>query len=1130
MEKPEEQDSVDTNNGSSSANPVPNFNLYALNAAEWENTEQREIYFHALGKALENDHVYDIAVSGPYGSGKTFLISSYFNQENLKDKTIYISLGTFRPANDNKKSGVEMDAQTPLEEYTIESEKERKGVEQFILQQLIYHVTPDKTPGSRILRISNPSKREMTKTTIWIALFILSIFILFGPGSFSIPEFPCKESVIFVGQVIALAFFLVLSSIAIYRLFGSLRNIKINKVSTAMGDMELDQVNTSSVFYRYLDEILHFFERTEYETVVIEDLDRFNDIEIFTRLRSLNRTINNYPPIRNKKDRRIRFVYAVKDDLFQRDSRDRTKFFDIIIPVVPIISNINSEAKLKSHLEKAGISELPSDDLIWEVSVYINDMRQVKNIVNEYSLYKTILTHTSRKDTLFSAIVYKNLEPVDFSLYFNQKGNLYALDTLKRLLTKFLSKELSERINQKTEQLKSAESELAASENELKRIYIQKALESLPVHANSSNILLSNQNVKISQLIKLQNFDTYFINNRYSHGIGKNSISIHIDDIDKKDGVPGRFQERMKAIETKKNKQEIEKELSDLSAKKNNIEKSHLSELLKLALNGRNNIAPLEDWISNAIECTPEELSILKSFISAPSSLHFLVSRGYIDETIGSLMSYFHADGLQETDRNYLKILFSREGDIPLNELENPDLLLRKLAPEHFENPKILHPSLIKKVVEKSKQYPYQYQMVLEFFKGNRDHWPVLVNLSDTDELALLVHDLAGQFDLFWDYAETANVEVIRMELLKILINHSSKERLTALNTHGSLKKRITELSSLTDIVDKDLQPIKRVIEVLGIQFEQLTDLPQQPQELIDYVYKNNFYAINAQMVEQVTLAKSKRDKSEISNLINSKNFTFIQELGLENLLGYIADHPELYANNVLLALPENTDESESTIVRFINDPKVTEKTKTEVLEKEAVSISTLASVDDPYLTLVLESGKFQKNWGNFIYYYKVKSNGFDDTLKSSITSDDFLTSQEFQNHDGIQDEDRPLFEKLVHDMLAFPKLSGSAFGKLIDFNGPKSDFSYLLDKGLQKEKLRRLVKKKKFLPTDVTLSTLEKIDRDLFLDFLIQLTPNELDNVSANPEWKDQIRKSRLNKDLKDMLINRLFKGMNDN
>src|SRR5690606_31118361 len=242
---------------------------------------------------------------------------------------------------------------------------------------------------------------------------------------------------------------------------------------------------------------------------------------------------------------------------------------------------------------------------------------------------------------------------------------------------------------------KSAESELAASENELKRIYIQKALESLPVHANSSNILLSNQNVKISQLIKLQNFDTYFINNRYSHGTGKNSISIHIDDIDEKDGVPGRFQERMKAIETKKNKQDIEKELSDLNAKKNNIEKSHLSELLKLALNGSNNITLLEDGISKAVECNPEELSILKSFISASSSLHFLVSRGYIDETIGSLLSYSHADGLQEIDRNYLKILFSREGDIPQNELENPDFLLRKLAAEHFENPKILHPSLV---------------------------------------------------------------------------------------------------------------------------------------------------------------------------------------------------------------------------------------------------------------------------------------------------------------------------------------------------------------------------------------------------------------------------------------------------
>lgn len=67
-------------------------------------------------------------------------------------------------------------------------------------------------------------------------------------------------------------------------------------------------------------------------------------------LRELNSLLNNYDKIHSK----IVFVYAVKDDIFRDE--DRTKFFDFIIPVVPIINSTNSGEVLTAMLERAQVS------------------------------------------------------------------------------------------------------------------------------------------------------------------------------------------------------------------------------------------------------------------------------------------------------------------------------------------------------------------------------------------------------------------------------------------------------------------------------------------------------------------------------------------------------------------------------------------------------------------------------------------------------------------------------------------------------------------------------------------------------------------------------------------------------
>lgn len=122
-----------------------------------------------------------------------------------------------------------------------------------------------------------------------------------------------------------------------------------------------------SIFNKYLDEILYFFEVNNYNIVIFEDLDRFKNPEIFVKLRELNFLINNY----EKVDRKVVFIYAIKDDVFL--SKERTKFFYFIIPVIPYLNSTNSYEILRKYVLK--VSTSIDEDYINDIAPCIDDMR-----------------------------------------------------------------------------------------------------------------------------------------------------------------------------------------------------------------------------------------------------------------------------------------------------------------------------------------------------------------------------------------------------------------------------------------------------------------------------------------------------------------------------------------------------------------------------------------------------------------------------------------------------------------------------------------------------------------------------------------------------------------------------------
>ena len=312
----------------------------------------------ALRWAIKNPNVHNIALSGPYGSGKSSVIQSYLAYYDISN--IYkifeciipsklSGILKIFPKSSKKNLRISLATFDESDENNIEKDELQRG----ILKQLFYKVDASRIPLSRYRKLHHIKWYRYVIAVILIILLIVSGIYLKSPEdtcNFFIHylEGLSKKEIIMRGGI---ALFLV-GGIS-YLLWVCTSRFRIKSIT--VGDVTAEGKGTEeeSILDQNIDEILYFFEKTKYKVVFVEDLDRFNDTEIFVKLRELNEILNGYEVL-NKRGK-ITFVYAVRDDLFKKEA-ERTKFFDFIIPVIPVINSTNSDDKYKK-LEMNSIEE-----------------------------------------------------------------------------------------------------------------------------------------------------------------------------------------------------------------------------------------------------------------------------------------------------------------------------------------------------------------------------------------------------------------------------------------------------------------------------------------------------------------------------------------------------------------------------------------------------------------------------------------------------------------------------------------------------------------------------------------------------------------------------------------------------
>jgi len=586
------------------------------------NPEDVQTYIHALKSGVEDEDICNIALTGVHGSGKSSLIRTFTDGYKERYKFLNISLATF--------------------EYDQQDENIDKKVELSIIQQIIYRVKASKIPDSRFKRIRNITYWQMLWFLLGFSIWIVSCLIIYRFNFLdSLNPRNWNGSPIDLDYVAVILFGLFFFGIAYLtkKFIRFFNNSRVSKISLK-GEVDFDKID-KSILNEYLDELLYFFERNHYDIVVIEDLDRFkNSLEIFTKLREINALINKSEQRQNKK--KIVFIYAIKDDVFTKE-KDRTKFFDFIIPVIPIINKSNSSGKLRERLLVIEEQDRPTEGFLDDISLFIDDMRLLNNICNEYLVYRKNLNPKLNTDRLLAMMVYKNIRPDDFNLLNKGEGTLHDVLSLRR---KFISKkmlEIDSKISEYNSRITKIESEKLTSIKELRAVYLntlQGMLSNFFGVKLNGNIYTPDQLVKDTEFKLLRDSS----NISYMRRSGSNTLQNAgsgktFDDIEQNIESDLSYDEREELI-----KQKLDLSIDSYNRQVNILQ----TEKREVATWSLKKILAETDLKSIEIDLESESRKDAQN----DKLIMFLLRNGYIQEDYFDYVSYFHEGSIVAFPKN----------------------------------------------------------------------------------------------------------------------------------------------------------------------------------------------------------------------------------------------------------------------------------------------------------------------------------------------------------------------------------------------------------------------------------------------------------------------------------------------
>lgn len=841
------------------------------------------VYEEAIDYAFDNSDIKNVAISGAYSAGKSSVLASY-KKKHSDLHFLHISLAHFKSP--------EQEDEVEVKESVLEGK---------ILNQLIHQIPAEKIPQTNFRVKKKVSAKSIIKPTIEAVLFFITTiyFACFDiwksyvntlPNNLfkSILTLSTHQYALMVDGILMVTLFLFI----VYGLIRVQKNKNVfRKLNLQGNEIEIFEESDDSYFDKYLNEVLYLFENADADVIVFEDMDRFNANRIFERLREVN-TLANIQ-LQKEEKKVLRFFYLLRDDIFV--SKDRTKFFDYIVPVVPVIDSSNSYDQFISHFKKGGIFEKFDESFLQGLSLYIDDMRLLKNIYNEFVVYFNRLNITELDcNKMLSIIAYKNLFPRDFAdLQLNQ-GFVYTLfDSKDSFIIEEVEK-LDKQISEKGNEIDMAKNEHLHTIKELDAAYEDKR----PI--------------------------------RYGY---KQELS----DADKVN-----YAKRKQVIENRLNNSilKLENEKMFLEQERILIQNRQLCEIIT-----RDNIDSLFSITST------NEIGTVTCFNEIKSSeyfdlLKYLIRNGYIDETYADYMTYFYENSLSRVDKTFLRSITDKRAKEYTYKLKDPKLVVSRLRLVDFDQEETLNFDLFTYLLQTS-HIDYIVRLINQL-KDTKNFKFIGAYFDTTVELSAYIKYLNMSWSEVFSIALSERLltenQIRRYSIFSLY--YSDDDIIELVNKENCLCDYISNEHDYLAIDNPDIDRLIHCFTLLGVCFIGF-DYAELNKDLFYAVYEKSLYEINAenlQLIQREVLKEKNEDD------FFHKNCTILYSNPDSAITQYVNQNINEYFDVVLQISGGTILDDEKVVIAILNNSDLTIEHKQSYISALRTTIASIKEIEDSSL------------------------------------------------------------------------------------------------------------------------------------------------------------------------------------
>ena len=842
-------------------------------------------YIIRLKNAIDQPNVFNIALTGSYGAGKSSILKT-FKAYYPEYHYVNVSLASFVEVNMSESDSTPKSKEDSFEEQ----------LEYSILQQLFYHVKATNIPESRFGRIERTSRKKRFLVVVSILLFIVANLFLFCQEQvnkyFLIPTEVLKSSFLFG---ISISVLLIGTFVILFQLILFIKKISIKNLTLDKATVEFEEKKNVSIMNRYLDEILYLFQEKKYNIVIFEDIDRFENTHIFTKLRELNLILNQSEEI----GRRIIFLYALKDDIFA-NAEERTKFFDYIVPVIPFVNVSNSGDLFRRKIANLHIPEAEvRSSFITDISAFVNDMRVLTNVVNEFDLYRNLLDKKLNKEKLLAMILYKNLYPTDFSLLHQNKGVVYETFMSTGKIRNEIQKDDWARLEEIDFEIQAVNEECLRNLNELYAVIIGKFITLFPdggwyfyYNGSRKNIgdFYSDKNI-----LKILNGEVGF------HRDYSSPRFFSKEDIKRVLGNSFDYNKRKSLIQSIADdkieylREERKTFMDEISA----VEKYTLLDIAKSDRNIFEHVDMPKDQ--------EEKYKVLK----------YLLEKGYIDEEYFFYISIFQEGRLTPSDQEFLlsiKFNAPKEFDYKLQEIPS---LIQNLSVVDYDHKGILNKDLLEYYLLHEDEYEEKCDAILKQMVVHEQYVDLLYQfMQEGNCLPTFIKRLVHIDKNVW---KSLNMDMNHTNkdkdrVISTMFKYADINDIRSVNTSYPFNTYINDNYNYSGLFeDIDQKKVRELLDLLGLNVQSLKD-DSNGTDTYSYIYENNMYALTFDNIKVIF----KHNELPVDNLV-SAIYTSIEETELNELKGYVHQELPTFVDNLMFA-PGNTHESSDSIVSLMNE------------------------------------------------------------------------------------------------------------------------------------------------------------------------------------------------------------------